>query len=324
MVTFSDAQSKADSGGKPGRRVTVVGLGALGLPMALRLKLGGYDVTGVDPGSAEQARAAAHGIPCVADIKDTRARTVSVIVVATGSQLLDVARSAIAQCDDLAREAWVIVSTVGPRDARCAAAMLQAHGVVVIDAPVTGGVPGAEAGQLRFFAAGPEDAVAEQSPLLRNLGQVLHVGDCVGDGQAMKLVNQLCSSTHLVVTAEAVSFAVALGLDATRAVAAISGGSGASWQFDDRGPRMATATIEADAQAEVHTRLAILAKDSALVAAEADSVGAFVPMLRAARDQYVEAAQRGLLEQDDSQIVRTYLDSTAQLPAAVQRQGACT
>jgi 3-hydroxyisobutyrate dehydrogenase len=322
-VTFSDPKVKAHPGGKLGRRVTVVGLGALGLPMARRFRLGGYDVTGVDPGCAEQARAAAHGIPCVADIKDTTARMVSLIVVATGSQLLDVARSAIAQGDDLALETWIIVSTVGPGDVRRAAAMLQAHGVVVLDAPVTGGVPGAEAGQLRFFTAGPADVVDQQRPLLRNLGQVLHVGDRVGDGQAMKLVNQLCSSTHLVVTAEAVSFAVALGLDAARAVAAISGGSGASWHFDDRGPRMATPTT-ATATAEVHTRLAIMAKDSALVAAEADTVGAFVPMLRAARERYVEAARRGLLEEDDSQMVRTYLDSTAELPVAGHRQGVCS
>ena len=239
-------------------------------------------------------------------IADVGTRDVVIVLVATGEQLLDVVRSAIEARSDLDGETWVIVSTVGPADACEAARLLTDSGAGVVDAPVTGGVPGAEAGRLKFLAAGPPATIAATREVLAELGEVLTVGASPGDGQAMKLVNQLCSSTHLVVAAEAVALAVSFGLDPARAVEVISGGSGSSWYLDDRGPRMADRTATSTL-----TRLAILAKDNALVAAEAEKRGAFVPMLQTARQQYLRATEIGLLETDDSQIVQTYLDHEA-------------
>ena len=288
-------------------RIAVVGIGAIGFPIARRLVQAGYDVVGVEPASSGRARAAQEGIACVPSIADVGERDVVVVLVATGEQLLDVVRSAIDARAELDGKTWVIVSTVGPADAREAARLLTDSGARVVDAPVTGGVPGAETGRLKFLAAGPPAAIAETREVLAELGEVLTVGASPGDGQAMKLVNQLCSSTHLVVAAEAVAVAASFGLDPARAVEVISGGSGSSWYLDDRGPRMADRTATATL-----TRLAILAKDNGLVAAEADRRGAFVPMLEAARQQYRRAAEMGLLEADDSQIVQTYLARDAQ------------
>ena len=236
-----------------------------------------------------------------------------IVLVATGQQLLEVAKSAMAQQTDLVSETWVLTSTVGPADAAEAGRLLGEAGARVLDAPVTGGVPGADSGQLRFLAAGGTDVIDALRPVLSTLGEVISVGERIGDGQAMKITNQLCSSAHLVVAAEAVAFARSLGLDPARAVEVISGGSGASWFLDDRGPRMARGAETAD------TRLAILAKDSELVAGEADRTGAFVPMLRAARERYELAGQLGLLEEDDSQIVRTYTEPQATEPASSER-----
>lgn len=289
-----------------GTRVTVVGIGAMGLPMARRLVDHAHHVTGVEPSPAGRQRATEAGLTCVASVSDAPAGDVVVVLVATGQQLLDVVDEAIDANRHLDSETWVIVSTVGPQDAATAGRRLSAHGASVVDAPVTGGVPGAEAGRLRFFAAGDDRLVAGLRPVLEPLGTVLEVGTAVGDGQSMKIVNQLCSSTHLVIAAEAVAFARALGLDPARAVDVISGGSGASWFLDDRGHRMAEG---ADA---VLTRLAILAKDNALVVAEADRVDALTPMARTAMARYAEAAERGFLEHDDSQIVRAYDTGTAQ------------
>jgi 3-hydroxyisobutyrate dehydrogenase len=129
------------------------------------------------------------------------------------------------------------------------------------------------------------------------------VGDLPGEGQATKLVNQLCSSIHLVAAAEAIALATHFGLDPVKTVGVIGGGSGASWFLDERGPRMA----HLESVPEVLTRLAILAKDNALVDEEADARGAYVPLLKAAKQQYLRAAELGLLEEDDSQIVKTYL-----------------
>lgn len=136
------------------------------------------------------------------------------------------------------------------------------------------------------------------------MGTVKTVGERPGDGQAMKVVNQLCSSVHLAAAAEAIALATRLDLDPCTVVDVISGGSGSSWFFDERGPRMA----RLGTNPEVLTRLAILAKDNGLVEEEADAHGAHVPLLKAARAQYHRAAELGLLEADDSQIIQTYLD----------------
>ena len=201
-------------------------------------------------------------------------------------------------------QTWVIGSTVGPRAAREAGEVLVAAGADVIDAPVTGGVPGAEQGTLRILAAGRPDVLDAVGDLFAVLGEVRVVGEQPGEGQAMKVINQLCSSVHLAAAAEAVAFATRLGVDPARAVEVVSGGSGASWFLDERGPRMATPPAADD----VRTRLAILAKDNALVVEEAERCGAHVPLARAAAGQYLRAAEQGLLELDDSQIVQTYLD----------------
>ena len=285
----------------------MVGIGAIGFPIARRFVRAAYDVVAVEPASGGRARAAQEGIACVPSIADAGGRDVVVVLVATGEQLLDVVRAATGARAELDGETWVMVSTVGPADAREAARRLRDAGAGVVDAPVTGGVSGAEAGRLRFLAAGAPAAMAATRDVLAELGEVLTVGADPGDGQAMKIVNQLCSSTHLVVAAEAVAFAASLGLDPKRAVEVIGGGSGSSWYLDDRGPWMADR-----AAPPALTRLAILAKDNALVAAEAERQGAFVPMLQAAREQYRRATEMGLLEADDSQIVQTYLARAAE------------
>jgi 3-hydroxyisobutyrate dehydrogenase len=281
--------------------VTVVGMGAMGMPMARRLVSGGFEVTAVDPDADARARAESEGMLSFADLASAHASDVVLVLVATGEQLLEVVES---RTPDLRadEETWVICSTVGPRAAGEAARILSDAGAGVIDAPVTGGVPGAECGELRFLVGAEPSTLDPLRGLFAPLGEVLVVGDRVGDGQATKLVNQLCSSAHLVVAAEAVAFATHLGLDPIKTVGFIAGGSGSSWFLDERGPRMAELTTEP----EVLTRLAILAKDNGLVEQEADAAGAHVPLLKAARQQYQRAADLGLLEADDSQLIRTY------------------
>jgi 3-hydroxyisobutyrate dehydrogenase len=282
--------------------ITFVGVGAIGRPMALRLADASFDVQAVDPTPAGRAAVEAAGLQAASNISAAEPRDVVFVMVATGGQLLDTVRAATAG-PGVTGQTWVIGSTVGPQAAREAAALLEEAGADVADAPVTGGVPGAEQGTLRILAAGRPDVLESIAALFAVLGEVRLVGERVGDGQAMKVVNQLCSSVHLSAAAEAVAFASKLGVDPALAVSVVSGGSGASWFLDERGPRMATPHPDDD----VRTRLAILAKDNAVVVEEAARCGAQVPLLLAASGQYRRAAELGLLELDDSQLVRTYL-----------------
>jgi 3-hydroxyisobutyrate dehydrogenase len=282
--------------------VTFVGVGAIGLPMACRLAAAGFAVTAVDPSPRTRALAQAVGLRTAPDIPSASLGDVVLVMVATGSQLLDTVAAATAR-GPLTGQTWVIGSTVGPEDGRRAAGLLADAGAHVVGAPVLGGVPGAEQGRLRILAAGSPAALDRVRDVLRPLGEIAEVGDRPGDGQAVKVVNQLCSSVHLAAAAEALSLASRLGLDPASVVPVLSGSSGSSWFFEDRGPRMATPPVTENAL----TRLAILAKDNDLVVREAERAGARAPLARAAAGQYRRAAEMGLLDPDDSQIIRTYL-----------------
>ncbi len=286
-----------------GLRITVVGFGAMGVPMASRLAKNGHSVRVVDPSADARTRASDIDLDSFATIAEAPSCDIVLVLVATGQQLIDAA-TAGTTVRSATGETWVVSSTVGPQAAREAAQILESGGARVIDAPVTGGVPGAEDGTLRFLAAAADAEIDSATALFAALGSVVVVGDRVGDGQATKLVNQLCSSVHLAAAAEAVALAGRLGLDPSKTVEVISGGSGSSWFFDERGPRMARFGETPD----VLTRLAILAKDNSLVEAEADAHHAHVPLLKAAKRQYQRAAELKLLEADDSQLIHTYFD----------------
>lgn len=284
--------------------VAVIGLGSLGSIIARRLVDHGWTVFAVDPSPQARARAETLGIRGSDDLSSVPSCDVVIVLVATGSQLLETVEARSVQ-RHVRGEAWVICSTVGPRIVREASAMLLEAGATVLDAPVTGGVVGAENGTLRFLTAGAAETIRRTRDVLSVLGALAPVSDQLGDGQATKIVNQLCSSVHLAVAAEAIALATRLGLDPVTTVDVLRGGSGASPFFDDRGPRMA----QLDEDSAVLTRLAILAKDNGLVEQEADAHGAHVPLLKAAKQQYQRAADLGLLDADDSQIIKTYFDS---------------
>lgn len=277
---------------------TFVGIGAIGLPMATLLMKAGYDVTGVDPSPSARARADANSIAAVANIRDaTRADTV-IVMVATPDQLEALVTNAK---DDVADQTWIIMSTVGPDSITTQAKRLKAAGASVVDAPVTGGVARAKTGELVIFAAGQVDAVAGVTPILSVLGTVRNVGEKIGEGQAIKVVNQHLCSVHIVAAAEALSLAESLGLEKEAVLDLVRGGAAGSWMLSDRGPRMLLGS-----DAPVTSTIGIFVKDSTLVAAAAAGSGASVPLLDIARARFGAAAQAGLTLRDDSRVIETY------------------
>ena len=278
--------------------LTFVGIGAIGLPMALQLARAGYEVTGVDPAAGARERASSAGIAAVASITDAARSEVVIVMVATPDHLATL----VEQAGDTARgQTWVIMSTVGPEAIQSQAALLNAAGARVVDAPVTGGVARARTGDLVVFASGESGALHAVTPILDALGTVRLVGDRVGNGQSVKIVNQHLCSIHIVAAAEALSLADSLGLDRASALDLVSGGAAGSWMLSDRGPRML-----GDTDVPVMSTINIFVKDSGLVASAAATSGAHVPLLTAARERYRLAADAGLGVRDDSRVIETY------------------
>ncbi|APX33308.1 nucleotide sugar dehydrogenase [Brachybacterium sp. P6-10-X1] len=285
------------------RQVTVVGIGAIGLPMALRLAASGAEVTGVDPVAASRDAARALGLAAEASAGSAATADVVICMVATPQQLREAALGESGLLATMRPGATLVVmSTVGvaPVDEVLAAA--DGTGIGVLDVPVTGGVAGAEAGTLTLFASGDPARIAVLRPLLETMGSLRDCGPVVGRGQAMKAVNQFLASVHLVAAAEALAFADSLGVDPAEAFDAVSGGAGGSWMLTDRGPRMLEGI-----DAQVTSTIGIFVKDSGLVCDMAEDLGFEAPLVAAARDRFQAAAEQDLLRRDDSQVIRTYL-----------------
>jgi len=279
--------------------VTFVGIGAIGLPMARRLVDAGHDTTGVDKLPAALARASAVGVPAVSSIGEAPPAEFVVAMVATPDQLDALVTEALA--GDVAGQRWIVMSTVGPESVRAQSARLTAAGVPVLDVPVTGGVARARTGELTLFASGPAADVAAARPVLEALGTVREVGDEVGEGQAIKVVNQHLCAVHIVAAAEALALAGALGLDQARVLSLVEQGAAGSFMLSDRGPRMLQGT-----DVDVASAISIFVKDSGLVSDAAGAVDARTPLLDVARDRYERAADAGLAARDDSRVIETY------------------
>lgn len=278
--------------------VAFIGLGAIGLPMALQIQKAGHAVVGVELSEQGRATALAHGINATADWRAAIDAEVVVVMVATPAQL----EALVTQFAEVrSGQHWIIMSTVGPAAVREQGARLLSKGVQVVDAPVTGGVARALTGSLLIFASGSTSALAHVDPVLRAMGDVKATGENVGDGQAIKVVNQHLCSVHLVAAAEALSLARSLGLDPAQVLELVQHGAGGSWMLSDRGPRMLEGT-----ETKVTSMVDIFVKDSGLVALAAQGCNAQVPLLDIAHQRFSEAAESGLGRRDDSRVIETW------------------
>jgi len=267
--------------------------------MARRLVDAGHCTTGVDRLPAALERAGAAGVPAVSSFAEAPPAEFVIVMVATPDQFDALVTDALA--GDVSGQRWIVMSTVGPESVHEQAARLVGAGATVIDAPVTGGVARARIGELTLFASGPAADIAAARPVLDPLGVVREVGDEVGDGQAIKVVNQHLCAVHIVAAGEALALAGALGLDQRQVLSLVEQGAAGSFMLSDRGPR-----ILEDTDVEVASAIGIFVKDSGLVADAARAVAARTPLLDVARARYDQAAEAGLIARDDSRVIETY------------------
>ena len=283
-------------------KVTFIGVGAIGLPMALQIKAAGHAVTGVDVSDAVLALAMAQGIETVREFAEAQPADAVVVMVATPDQLAMLVERVGTAAQGML---WIIMSTVGPQSVREQGEALQRAGARVVDAPVTGGVARAKTAELVIFAAGLPVDVASAMPLLEAMGTGRMTGERLGDGQSIKVVNQHLCSVHIAAAAEALNLARLLGLDPAVVLGLVQGGAAGSWMLSDRGPRMVAGT-----DVEVTSTVSIFVKDSGLVKAAGETCGAQRPRLLIAHDRFCSAAEQGLAARDDSRVIETWFGTT--------------
>jgi 3-hydroxyisobutyrate dehydrogenase-like beta-hydroxyacid dehydrogenase len=198
--------------------------------------------------------------------------------------------------------AVVVMSTIGPEAVRELDQKLAGRGLRTLDAPVSGGVARAERGDLLIMAGGPQDLFEELRQALAAMGSsVVHCGPRVGDGQAVKLVNQLLCGVHIAAAAEALAYAESLGLDPRFVFETIRHGAANSFMLEDRGERM----LEEE-YVPPKSALDIFVKDMGLVGKAAEERGFEAPLAAAALEMYLAGRDAGLGAEDDSGVIRVF------------------
>ncbi len=207
-------------------KIGFIGLGNMGAPMARNLAAAGHEVTGFDV-----AAPCPDGISAAASAADAaRGAEVVITMLPNGEILREVSKEIIPAMT--AGAAFVDCSTVDVESARAVAAAADAAGLLPVDAPVSGGVGGAEAGTLTFMAGGSEAAYAKAKPLFEIMGaKAVHCGPS-GNGQAAKICNNMILGATMIATCEAFALADKLGLDRQAMFDVVSTSSGQSWSMN--------------------------------------------------------------------------------------------
>lgn len=288
--------------------VCFLGLGNMGLPMALRLKDAGFAVRGFDPAESAARAAAVAGLEVVGDLA-TAVRGVEVVLLMLPSS--DVVEAVLSEPGVrvvLGRGVTVLdMSSSDPVRTRALAERLASTGADFVDAPVSGGVAGATAGRLTIMAGGDAAAVDRVEPLLEVLGTVKRTGP-VGSGHALKALNNLLSATHLLVSSEAILAGERFGLDPAVMLEVINSSSGRSFSTEYKWP-----TFVLPETYDSGFALRLLVKDATIAVDLARAVGLPSRLGEAALELWREAAEVLPPEADHTEIARF-----AKLPYAAE------
>ncbi|MEJ8798354.1 NAD(P)-dependent oxidoreductase [Trinickia caryophylli] len=210
------------------KTVGVIGLGNMGRGMALSLKRAGFDVLGFDADLDSARKLVEEGVrPCASIAEIAGAVDVLILSLPTSAIVEQVVLGEGGVASNAKRGLIVIdTTTADPNSTRKVAAALAECGIAFVDGPVSGGPKGAATATMTMVLGGADEHIAAVQPILCAISaKQVHVGP-VGAGHVTKLLNNLLTGVHLLVTSEAVRAAESVGVDKARLIEALSGGSG--------------------------------------------------------------------------------------------------
>lgn len=285
----------------------IVGLGSMGLGMAKNALKAGLSVKGFDIfESARQAFATAGGVAVESVAEAARDVDVLLLMVVNAQQAKEVLFGEGGAAAAAAKGAVVMVCcTIAPKDAREIGARISALGLLPLDAPVSGGKVGADAGTLTIMASGPKAAFAKAGPVIEAIsGMLYEVGEEPGLGATYKVVHQLAAGVHLATAAELMAFGAKAGCDPKILFDIVSKSTGRSWMFMDRVPHI----LEDDFTPR--SMVDIFVKDLALVIETGTETKTPLPIASAAHQLFLAASAMGHGRIDDSAVVKVYESAT--------------
>jgi len=217
--------------------VGIIGIGHMGLPMARRLLAAGYPVIAYDVAPEGVHLAVTDGAEAAESLAALGARCRTVITMLPDSTIID----AVVRVQGLGNammpgSTLIDMSTAVPARTVALARWLAEREISMLDAPVSGGVAGAERGSLTIMVGGSRLLFEQYIPLFEALGKTMHYVGGTGAGHTIKAINNMVSATTMAVTSEALALAVKAGIEVETALAVINSGTGRSWSSEYKFP----------------------------------------------------------------------------------------
>ena len=280
-------------------RIGFVGLGNMGLPMAQNLIKAGHQVEGVDVYPASVAKLVAAGGAAVETAKSAAARAdVFITMLPSGKEVREVYLGASGAIEN-ANEGTLLIdcSTIDVETARVVAAAAEKKGLMMLDAPVSGGVGGAAAATLTFMVGGSERAFVRAESILQKMGRtIVHAGG-PGNGQAAKICNNMILAVSMIAVSEGFVLAEKLGLDHQKLFDIASKSSGQCWAMTSYCPVPGPVPASpANRDYQAGFTAAMMLKDLKLAQGAAKAAGAKTQLGADAEriySAYVESGQAG-------------------------------
>lgn len=283
--------------------VGVVGLGAMGMGVALSLLREGFEVHACDMRpEAVQKVVDAGGIRAESPADMAPRIDTLVIVVVTADQTEAVLFGEKGAAAHMKPGSVVIASsTVSPEFAKGLGKRLEGAGLLMIDGPISGGAAKAAAGEMTIMTSGVPAAYAKCEAVLEAIaGKIYRLGDEVGAGSVVKMVNQLLAGVHIAAAGEAMALAIRAGADPEQVYEVITNSAGNSWMFQNRVPHI----LAGD-----YTPLSavnIFIKDLGIVLDYAKKNVFPLPLSATAHQMYLQASAAGHGGEDDSAVIKNF------------------
>ena len=281
----------------------VIGLGSMGLGVARTLLRKGFEVHAYDVRpEVSKAFAKEGGVAAGSPAEVGRNVSVIIILVVNAEQTDEVLFGKDGAAATLAKGSVVIASsTVAPLYAIDLGKRLDARGLLLIDAPVSGGAARAAKGELSIMGSGSKAAFKKADAVLKAIAaKVYELGDDAGTGSKVKMINQLLAGVHIAAAAEAMALGIRAGADPKVVYEVISNSAGSSWMFQNRVPHVL------DGDYTPLSAVNIFVKDLGIVLDSAKKMTFPLPLTAAAHQQFLAAAGAGLGYEDDIAVIKVY------------------
>ena len=289
-------------------KIGFIGLGNMGMPMAQNLISNGIKVKGFDVSEEVLKQASKNKIEVCSDtLQASKEIDVLITMLPNGEAVSSVFNSE-SLLENIDPSILIIeCSTISPKTSKELSLKASSLNLEMIDAPVSGGVKGAEEAGLTFMVGGSVENVEKAKPILSKMGKnIFHAGDS-GSGQVAKLCNNMLLAIHMSGTAEALSIGVTSGLDPSVLSEIMSKSSGGNWSLDKYNPYpgvMTESPASKDYQGGFLNKLML--KDLNLAKELAQDSKTETPMGDSARKLYDELIEQGLEDLDFSSVQKLF------------------